>query len=689
MMRAFLHHIALKKWIILVIISAVLEIFLFNIRHFELLTCKNDPQTFSFREETIQTIESPDQKPGIRMIIDSENEIPEDLRNITIKFSEPVEAIISGRVYTQETGFLSGHEREFKIIPGVPHSQSIYLYPSNRVEKITLDIYDVIPQKIQLAVNQSLPIEVNWFRLICIFMILTILDCIRPNSPLYKIALNLKNAGQKAIFTLLIVFQISLTVFSVFSTYDNFREAVQKGNIREEDYFFKQPYQLLTEALFQRSVSVLITPPEQLTQVENPYDPLQRIDQFPDYEWDMSYYKGQYYVYFGIIPVLTFYMPYTLLFHDYPLNDFAVLFFAIISILGFSYCYTWFIRRFFPNIPAVIFFTGMMLFLNSTFLIWCVRRSFSYELALVSAACFSITGLSFILNAIREDRIQKWKIVFGCLLMACAVGCRPTSILVSFINIPLFLYIYIHYYRKSQSSGFWKLMLIAAIPYWIIGSGLMFYNQLRFDSVFEFGRTYQLSTQESSAYTNGLPISSFLIGIVNYVFGNPGILKDYFPFLKAGNGLFFDFFGTKEFGNIFPVSAVCPLVYLILFLPLFWKKIRNKGFLFWSVIIVLIILGFSLSGITGMMVGTIQRYSLDFSWMLVLASILIAFLVWENLENSSQQKVFYFFFAGCLLVSGFYVLPLSCGESWMGRSWFEFMNPVLFHKIGYFFAFWL
>lgn len=688
-MKSFWHQTTLKKWLILVAISVVLEFFLFNIRHFELLTCKSEPQIFSFNAETVQIIDGPDQKSGIRMVIDSENNIPEDLRNVKVEFSEPVQSIVSGSVYTQETDFLSGHVREFKIIPGVPHSQSIYLYPSNRVEKITLDIYDVIPQTIQLTVNQSLPIEVNWFRLICIFMILTIIDFIRPNSASYKIALHLQHANQKAILILLIVFQISLLFFSVFTTYTNLNEAVQKGNIREEDYIFKQHYQWLTEALFQKSFSVLKVPPEQLTQVDNPYDPLQRIDQFPKYEWDMSYYKGRYYVYFGVIPVFTFYMPYTLLFHTYPLNDFAVLFFAVISILGFAYCYTWFIRRFFPNIPAAIFFMGMMLFLNSTFLIWCVRRSFSYELALVSGVCFSIAGLSFILSAMRENGIQKWKIVIGSFLMACAVGCRPTSILVLFLMIPLFFFIYIHYYRNSHVAGFWKLIFIAAVPCLIVGSGLIFYNQMRFDSIFEFGRTYQLSTQESSAYINGLPISSFLIGIINYVFGNPGVLKDYFPFLKAGNGLFFNFFGTKEFESIFPVSAVCPLVYLILFFPVFWKKICKKGFLFWSFLFVLIILGFVLSGITGMMVGTIQRYSLDFSWMLVLASILIAFLIWENLQNSSQQKVFSFFFAGCLLISGFYLLPLFCGESWMGRSWFEFMNPVLFHKIGYFFAFWL
>ncbi len=688
-MKTFWHHTALKKWIILIVISAVMEIFLFNIRHFELLTCKSDTRTFSFTAETIPVILGTDQKSGIRLIIDSEDNIPEDLRNFAIELSEPVQSIIVGNVYTQETGFLSGHTREFRIIPGVLHSQTVYLYPSNRVEKITLDLFDTDPQTILLSLNQSIPIRVNWFRLICIFAFLAILDCIRPNSQKYKIVLNLHHAGQKAILFLLIAFQISLAVFSVFSTYENINEAVQKGNIREEDYFYKQHYQLLTEALFQGSFSVLMTPPEKLTQVNNPYDPLQRIDQFPEYEWDMSFYKGKYYVYFGIIPALTFYMPYTLLFHAYPLNDFAVLFFAIISIFGLVYCYTWFIRRFFSNIPAVIFFTGLMLFLNSTFLIWCVRRSFSYELALVSALSYSITGLSFILSAMQEDRIRKWKVVIGCFLMACAVGCRPTSILVSCLNLPLFLYCYIHYYRNGHLSGVWKLVLCAVIPYLVVGSGLIFYNQVRFDSIFEFGRTYQLSTQESGTYMNGLPISSFLIGVVNYIFGNPGILKDYFPFLKAGNGLFFNYSGTKEFENIFPVSAVCPLVCILSILPLLWKKMRNKGFLFCSFVLILIILGISLSGITGMMVGTIQRYSLDTSWMLVLASLLMAFLVLENLNSISQQKVFYFIFAGCFLISGLYLLPLSCGESWMGRSWFEFLNPVLFHKIGYFFAFWL
>jgi hypothetical protein len=158
-MKSFWHQTTLKKWLILVAISVVLEIFLFNIRHFELLTCKSEPQIFSFNAETVQIIDGPDQKSGIRMVIDSKDCIPEDLRNVKVEFSEPVQSIVSGSVYTQETDFLSGHVREFKIIPGVPHSQSIYLYPSNRVEKITLDIYDVIPQTINLQSIKVCPLK--------------------------------------------------------------------------------------------------------------------------------------------------------------------------------------------------------------------------------------------------------------------------------------------------------------------------------------------------------------------------------------------------------------------------------------------------------------------------------------------------------------------------------------------------
>ena len=680
-----------NKWIrivLLILTGFLLEFFVFNIRHFELLNCSSGTRSLEIPKESVTKIEE-NGKSGIQFKIEDNDGIPDDLRSITIEFTNPSENIINGTVHTDEVNFLSGHTRQIKIIPDVRHSHSIYLYSSNRVQRIIVTLDDMDPQAITLAMNKTVPLEFNWYRLTAILLILIFFAVVRPNSTVYTHLLNLYDWRQKIILIVLILIQVSFLVFTAFSTYPNLSEAFRKGNVREEDYLFKQHYQLLTEALFQKSFSILIEPPEKLKDAENPYDSLQRIDEFPKYEWDMSYYKGKYFVYFGVIPALTFYIPYTLLFNRYPLNDVAVLFFAIISLIGLVYCYTWFVRRFFAKIQAPVYFIGLGILLNASFLAWCVRRSFSYELALVSALCFSVVGLAFNLSAVRDDRIQLWKIIPGCFMMACAVGCRPTAIFTSILNIPIFLWIINRLRKQKRPAEIKKMMVFTAIPYIIVGIGLMFYNYERFDSVFEFGRTYQLSIQDSNAYINGLPISGFLIGIVNYIFGNSSNFMDLFPFLKTGNSLSFNFEGTKEFYGVFSIASVCPLLFLLFLIPFYWNRIKEKGILFSLSFVLLILLPVILSGMTGYIVGTIQRYSIDFSWMLVLASLFISFLVLENLENNFQQKAFFSFLLICFLITISYLPVLSCGETYMGRNWFELMNPVLYNKIGYLFAFWL
>ena len=47
-----------------------------------------------------------------------------------------------------------------------------------------------------------------------------------------------------------------------------------------------------------------------------------------------------------------------------------------------------------------------------------------------------------------------------------------------------------------------KKLLYAASPYLVIGILLMLYNYLRFDSPFEFGQSYQLTTTDQSKYGN-------------------------------------------------------------------------------------------------------------------------------------------------------------------------------------------
>ena len=93
--------------------------------------------------------------------------------------------------------------------------------------------------------------------------------------------------------------------------------------------------------------------------MENPYDNALRKKVLKEagetFLWDRAYYKGKYYVYFGIVPVLTFYMPFKLLTgNDFP--TFAgivitawVIIFAVLGLVSQI------IKRWFKDVPFIIY----------------------------------------------------------------------------------------------------------------------------------------------------------------------------------------------------------------------------------------------------------------------------------------------------------------------------------------------
>ncbi len=673
------------KGLCLIIAALLVEIFIFNIRSFERLG-------YSEAEiPLVLTLADSSSADGneITLISQPGQYFPENLDTIGLQLSGLPGTSVKGRIHLQQEGLLSGVTTEFTWHATIPHSQTVAVYPSKPVTGIELTFESAAQLDVTAVLNAPVPFQINPVRLILILIGLFLLWGLRPGSSWYHHQLDFQQTNQRLIAAFIFLIYSVVLVFSVVSTYPDLRTAIQKGNLRDEEPIYKQHYQLLTEALLQRQTSLLKAPPERLAETDNPYDPSQRISQFPEYEWDMSYFDGRYYVYFGIVPALTFYFPYTLLLHRYPLNDFAVLFFAVIGAAGLVLVYTRLVRQWFEKIPAAVYFAGLVLLLNSSFLVWAVRRSFSYELAIVSAFAFSVCGLALVLAALQPGKTRLWLLSLGCLLMAAAVGCRPTSIIVSGLLLPLLVPAIIRRSSNSKWALDWKALSAVILPYLLVGVGLMAYNQVRFGSVTEFGRTYQLSTQESDVYVNGSVLSASVIGIINYVFGSGFTLISDFPFLKAAAPLKFNFGGIKEFEPIFAIAAVCPLIWLLPGMIFLRSGFHRKSAQFHWILAALVIAGLLLAAITGVYVGTIQRYTIDFAWILSLAGILTGLTLFEILRDHSLEKVFYAGIIPLLIVSTAFQLPLSLGEGYYGVSWLELMNPELFHQLTYFFSFWL
>ncbi|MFR4802239.1 MAG: cytochrome C oxidase Cbb3, partial [Eggerthellaceae bacterium] len=78
-----------------------------------------------------------------------------------------------------------------------------------------------------------------------------------------------------------------------------------------------QQYAELAKSMAHGKLYLEEEPPNWLQNMEDPYDRGARDQMVKEtgenYLWDVAYYEGHYYVYFGVVPVVLFYLPFYLL----------------------------------------------------------------------------------------------------------------------------------------------------------------------------------------------------------------------------------------------------------------------------------------------------------------------------------------------------------------------------------------
>ena len=69
-------------------------------------------------------------------------------------------------------------------------------------------------------------------------------------------------------------------------------------------------YGALAHSLLNGRLDLEQNPPAAMQEMANPYDTAARQQAAPDALWDVAYYQGRYYVYFGVILCLLFQLPF-------------------------------------------------------------------------------------------------------------------------------------------------------------------------------------------------------------------------------------------------------------------------------------------------------------------------------------------------------------------------------------------
>lgn len=522
----------------------------------------------------------------------------------------------------------------------------------------------------------------------CLFwgIVLCALWAVRPGSALNTKTIQNMSRKDKGLFAAVLISTILLCTLPMSLS------PVWNGEIPEH----RNQYEVLAESILEGRIDLDYGDTDPLLlQMENPYNPEMRTALGVYYHYDHAFYNGKYYMYFGIVPVLLLFLPFRLITGS-PLTTYhATQFFTAVFIAGLFALFLLLAKKFFKSMSFAVYLT--LSAAMSVMSVWYLSKAPAlYCTAIAAGICAEVWSLFFFAKAVWGKGSERRSTVYGfcgSLTGALAFGCRPTVALANLLAVPLFF----HYIKRRTSrsadrpyvqqqtlrtadcppiqqratrstdcphadkgkidAGLVKQILIVVSPYIVIGVLLMLYNYVRFDSVFEFGQSYQLTKADQSGY--GSVAAQFgpikiLDGVLQNFFACPP-LKYTFPFISAGS-VFFNFpvcaaalfclfqkdtlslckkSGLAAFTAVLFSLPVLITVMQCLMSPFLLERYRSDIYWLMGLLTFLAfgLFGETLNGRTGKIAGS-------FCSLMAFATVFSAFLLWMIPDDGSYTELF-------------------------------------------------
>ena len=445
-------------------------------------------------------------------------------------------------------------------------------------------------------------------------------------------------------------------------------------------------YYELAESLCEGKTWLKEEVPDSLKELANPYDPAARAEASEktgdSYRWDSAYFNGHYYVYFGIVPELIFYLPFYIVTGGEPFpTAIGVFMGAAAFAVGAYFLVAAIIRRFFKEASAGAYLLLSFALTAGAGIIFLAKRADFYAIPIMTGTAFTVWGLYLWISALDNRRGRLLRLVFGSLCMALAVGCRPQLALVSAAALPLFWNMFFNKQKYIITrKGITDIILLAA-PFVVVAAGLMYYNYIRFGSPFDFGASYNLTTNDVTH--RGWNIGRVGLALFMYLFKNPKFTA-VFPFLESAQ-LSTNYMGRTvseyTFGG---VIATAPFLWIILFINRFKEELKkNKAA---AVTAVFIAIGVLLAVLDGESGGILQRYMSDFSYIFFIAAVFVMLAAEERFKKLGLGSAYAKMLLGSVCFTALYsaLLVLVRADITLDTE-----NPTLFYTLSELVQFWL
>ena len=521
------------------------------------------------------------------------------------------------------------------IAPSTPLSSYVELHTTGDTESLLISILEAQGYSFSIKsvqVNVPVPFDLSLPRAIAVFVVLSLLLCLRPSSPLYSKKAEWSNLSCRVGVVALVIIEVAmLFVFSY------------RGLGTNDAWEAHDQYDDLANAFIAGSVSLDKEVPSFLEGLDNPYDPGERGEYLaaigdPDMAnsfTDFAYYEGELYSYFGPVPAVELFVPFKLLTaHDMP-TWIAVFFYGAVF-MAFVKMILYLLPRKMMGFQSSIglFLLADFLLCGSSGLLYLGWLPVVYSVPIVASLAHLAAGLSLWLLAKKEDgTLSKPLLVLGALCIALTLGCRQSFILCCLLAIPLFWDEITKRRLFFSKKGIANTFCVIA-PFVLVGVCIMAYNYVRFDSPFDFGANYNLTSNDMTQ--RGFDAGRFPLGIFAYLF-QPATFTSAFPFMSVVN-VAGDYQGYTSaepmFGGFFFFSAIAFVAFAF-----FSRKFKVEGpvrafaLSCMGLGFILLLFDIQASGITA-------RYMSDFSFLFLLAAVLALFAIEKQLRHSDARWVF-------------------------------------------------
>lgn len=345
-----------------------------------------------------------------------------------------------------------------------------------------------------------------------------------------------------------------------------------------------------------------------LEELENVYDRSERDRANVSYVWDTAYYKGRYYCYFGVLPVMVIYeIMYLLTGH---LPGVAVLMFMFLALgIFFLFGATRKTLEYFKITPSLYnYLICHFAIVFASFYYIIASNPDHYTITIICAITCLLGCIYFAYGAVKEER-KAYRIIQYILSAIFFVGIaasRPAMIILALAFIlPPFLRIL--FSKQLLIKGKVIDALSFAIPV-MLGAGiLMFYNYIRFESPMEFGAKYQLTVGDIRYNSFVLNFNNIMGALYHYFFRSIKF-STVFPFVNCNDNIATITFG-KSYYTEASIGVFCipfNILTIGLFLQNYNKERKMELNTYISIIVATIFLAifdFSMGGVVGRYIG--------------------------------------------------------------------------------------